>query len=341
MEQEPGASPGTLLCTGTLQKEVTGQLFQYDSNTLTVSHFGEDLAEFSKETDTAWLLVNGIRNPDAVRQIGTAFDLHILIQEHIVTSGLRTRVEDYDNLLYFALSLVHQVGEGWETRQFSLVLMPEWVLVFTEEESDLLDPIKKRLKRVGSVLRSRGADYLAYAVIDLLIDRMQHLADALDEDVEEMENNLIQSDEISLDQWKSLHEKTLMLKRNLRPYKEMLLMIQKDDIPMVSEEAKIYFRDVYDHTVRCLEQVDALQETLNGYLNFYNSQMSLKLNEVMKFLTMIGTIFIPLTFIVGIYGMNFESMPELRWQYGYPMIWFLMVVVLISTLVYFKLRKWL
>ncbi|CAM2010776.1 magnesium/cobalt transporter CorA [Acanthopleuribacter pedis] len=342
-EKEVGSSPGTLVYTGTMSHEVDGCLYHYREDMLRETPFAGSLPALDAVPDcTAWLVVHGVHDLAMVKQLGARFQLHPLVMEDLVNPVQRMKIEEYDDYLFIVLKwLVRNESGDWETEQLGLILHDQWCVLFLEEASDLLEPLLRRLRKKNSALRKRGPDYLVYAIVDLVVDHYMESVEELSEDLETLEDTLMDPDAAPLDDLKELQNSAQTIKRNLRAMKDLNNAILRVDLPVIQDGTQLYFRDVHDHALQCLDQVESVQESINNALNFYHSMISLRLNEVMKFLTMMGSIFIPLTFIAGIYGMNFQEMPELKWRYGYPAAMALMALVSIGILMYFKRKKWL
>ncbi len=341
MRKEIGASPGSLVYTGDYEHDVFGKLFTYDADHLSETEFTEKLPPLSRESGhNSWLLVQGVHDLDIVKSIGQTFGLHRLVLEDMVNPVQRMKVEDYEGVLFLVLKMVEWRDEGeWESRQFNMLMADKWTVLVTESETDFFEPIVKRLKKDGGVIRKSGADYMGYAIIDLLVDHYMHIVNDVGDRVEDIDAERLDEGNTLAD-LKSLQHYLTHLKRYVRQLKELLQTLLKDDMILVHAETKIYLRDVYDHALQCADQVESLQDSLNSALNHYHSHMGLKLNEIMKFLTMMGSIFIPLTFVAGIYGMNFQHMPELAWKWGYPAVVGAMVLITVGLVIYFKIRKW-
>lgn len=340
--KEVGSSPGSLVYTGGMSHQVDGILYRYSPDSFEELPFDAALPSLDGNSDCSWLIVHGVHDVEKVKKIGTRFNIHPLVLEDMVNPVQRMKIEEYENYIFIVLKWYVEVEEDeWETEQLSILLLDHWVVLFLEERSDLLEPVIRRLHKSKSTLRNSGPDYLTYALIDLVVDHYMRTADQLSDRIEAVEDALMEDDAQPLDELKLLQQQAQALKRNLRAMKELNNNLVKADVALIREGTRIYLRDVYDHTLQCLDQVDSLQESITNALNFYHSIISMRLNEVMKFLTMMGSVFIPLTFIAGIYGMNFQEMPELRWVYGYPVALLSMLVVSLGILYYFKRKKWL
>ncbi|MBU1007086.1 MAG: magnesium/cobalt transporter CorA, partial [Candidatus Omnitrophica bacterium] len=229
-----------------------------------------------------------------------------------------------------------------ESEQVSLVLGRNFVLSFQETEGDVFDPIRNRIKNAKSRIRSMGADYLAYSLLDAVIDNYFAIIEKLGERIEDMEEDLMNNPTPkTLRIIHTLKRDMIFLRKSVWPLREVVNNMERGDTELIKDPTRIFLRDVYDHTIQVIDSVETFRDTVSGMLDIYLSSISNKMNEVMKVLTIIATIFIPTTFIAGIYGMNFHNMPELSWKYGYPAVWAVIILVILGMLAYFRRRKWL
>jgi magnesium transporter len=292
----------------------------------------------------AWVRVEGLQNVEVIRQIGDALGLHPLVQEDILNTDQRPKMEDFEDYLYVVLKQLSPVGSEGEiaTEQVSLVLGPNFVLSFLESESSLFNPIQDRIRNDKGRHRKMGADYLAYTLLDTVVDRYFIILEDLGERVEFLEEEVVtQPDPGTLQGIHQLKRDMVFLRRSVWPLREVVTALGREDTPLVSEGVRVYFRDVYDHTIQVIDIIETFRDMVSGMLDIYLSSLSNKMNEVMKVLTIIATIFIPLTLITSLYGMNFEYMPELKWRWGYPAVLVIMVAVVGVMLAYFRRRRWL
>jgi magnesium transporter len=304
----------------------------------------------SLQTDNVtWLHVQGDVDADTLHQLGQLFGLHRLALEDVITTGERPKVDEYDGQQFVVMAhpLVDEGGENASVRQVSLFLGRNFVISFHTGGEDPFEPVRKRLRDSAGRIRERAADYLLYALIDLVIDDGFPVLEWLGDEIETLEEEMLEMPtSANLRRLYKIKRTLVELRRALWPQREVVSRLAREDNTLVSEGTKIYFRDCYDHTIQIMDLIESYRDMANGLLDVYLSTVSYRLNEIMRVLTVIATIFIPLTFIVGLYGMNFINakspwaMPELRWYYGYPLVWLLMIVIAGGMLVYFRRRKW-
>jgi len=289
-----------------------------------------------------WIDVTGLHDVELVAALGRHFGLHPLALEDVVNTGQRPKVEDYEGYLFLILRHFHDQEGELLPEQISLFAMPGVVLTFQEVPGDAFEPVRERLRRGSGRVRSRGSDYLTYALIDALVDRFFPLLEDLGERIEDLEEELIHDPSShSLDHIYRLRRDLLQLRRTSWPKRELINSLHRGDSHLVSDETRLFLRDCYDHAVEVMEIIETYRELAAGMLDVYLSSVSQRMNEVMKVLTIMATLFIPLTFIAGVYGMNFKYMPELAWRWGYPASLGLMAVVAIGLLYYFRRKDWL
>jgi len=352
-----GSAPGVLRAPETRR---------VDSTTISVMRFGPDhLEEHTAEgaADLAplvprvgeaggltWIDVVGLHDVELLAEIGRLFDIHALSLEDIVNVGQRPKVEDYEGHLFAVLRNFHPpatppppgTAPTLRPEQVSLFVRPGLVLSFQEIPGDSFEPVRERIRRGNTRIRSRGADYLFYALVDAVVDSFYPILESLGETVEALEEELIEdASQESQDTIHGLRRNLLQLRRAVWPMREVAKELLREDLPMISDESRLYLRDCYDHASEVLEMVESYREVGAGLQEVYLSTVSQRLNEVMKVLTIIATIFIPLTFIAGIYGMNFEAMPELGWGWAYPATLGVMAAIGIGLVIYFRRRGWM
>lgn len=342
-----GLPPGTLLHPGEIRAEKMRLiLYTYDAGFYRQEEVRpEELAErdFSGGGQVHWLQVVGLSSVPVIEQVGNCFSLHPLVLEDILTTDQRPKLEDYGDYTYLVLKMFHHQHSGDAyTEQISIVLGRQFVLSFQETDGALFTPVVERLKNAKGRFRSQGADYLAYALLDTVVDNYFVLLENLGEQIELLEDKLIvEPDRQTLTEIYSLKNDMLFMRKAIWPLREIVNALDRGESKLFCENTLIYLRDVYDHIIQVIDTVETYRDMVSGMLDIYLSSVSHKLNEVMKLLTIISTIFIPLTFIAGVYGMNFKYMPELEWEYGYPVVWFVMLAVAAVMVRYFHKRKWI
>jgi magnesium transporter len=345
-----GLEPGSLVYVGD-RDHASGRigLIEYSADGFREEEVaGPDGLHPPAEPDRVlWINVEGAHDPAVVGRIGTTFGLHPLVQEDILNTTQRPKLEDMDDYLFVTLRMIGLHGDGTAAEifeeQVSLVLGRNFVLSFQDGvEGDVFGPLRDRLRTNKGRSRRSGADYLAYSMLDAVVDNYFTVLEKVGEELEELEERLIEApghDDLAAIY--SLKRRFLFLRRSVWPLREVLSKLERGESDLVQPATLPYLRDVYDHTIQVIDTVETYRDMLGGLVDVYMSSISLKLNQVMKVLTVIATIFMPLTFIAGVYGMNFEHMPELKWHYGYYASLGLMAVVAGIMVYYFKRAKWL
>ncbi len=341
-----GMLPGSVVYTGERKVEhVNLDLIQYDRN-----GFVEDvgvgletaLAKLTPEKVT-WLNVDGLHDTALISKLGEAFGLHPLVLEDVVHTEQRPKVEYYDDYIYIVLRMLSLNAQGEvNNEQLSLVLGANFVLTFQETVGDVFEPVRERIRKgVGRVCK-QGADYLAYSLVDVIVDTYFTLLEGFEDDIDAIEDELLQDPSPQvLGRVNTLKREMLYLRKAVWPLRELMGSLQREETPLVHDGVRTYIRDVHDHSVQVIDTVETLREVLSSLHDFYLSSLSLKMNEVMKVLTIVGTIFLPLSFLAGVYGMNFANIPELHWRFGYEVFWLICLVVGGGMLFYFRRKKWL
>lgn len=344
--QKTGLPPGTLVHVGTQKAEnisIHSVLYNEETMEETVFQAGETINLHSKkEEKIQWVHVKGLHEPEIIREIGEAFHLHPLVMEDILNTRQRPKYENYEDMIFIVMKSSQKEDDKIITEHFCLVLTKDAVISFQESSKDILAPIRKRILDGKGRIRNKGADYLAYAILDCLVDGFFGVIDSVEEGIDLLEDALESRPKPeTLNHAFSLKRQIIHLRRISYSTLEVIQEIRKADIPLIDEQTRIYLQDLWDHTVHIAESVDVMRELATGLLEIYHTSLSNRMNQVMKVLTVIATLFIPLTFIAGIYGMNFTYMPELGWKWGYPFILCLMLILVITMLVWFKIKKWL
>lgn len=307
----------------------------------------EQIQSLHKQFPVTWIDVNGLANLQLIKAIGQHFELHQLAVEDVVRTHQRAKVEDYDKQLFLVVRMPPLKGED-QTDQLSLFLGDGYVITFQEKPGDDLDGVRARIRNPRARLRQAGPDYLAYSILDAVIDAYFPLLEADGELLETLEDALIEKpDPKLLEQLYTVRRRLLKLRRALWPLREMTSSLLREETPRLRPETRVYLRDCYDHTVQLIDLMEVYREISSGLMDLYLSSISNRLNEVMKVLTIITVIFIPLTFVAGVYGMNFDpdaspwNMPELRWKYGYLACLLLMLLIAAGEIIYFRRKGWL
>lgn len=350
--QKPGTAPGTLQEHGA-ESRVQPRIMVLDYDGETLNEFMDVTAaqagEYLDSPRVTWVHCQGDADVSLLQRLGDAYHLHPLAMEDVLNGGQRSKVEIYDEQQVFVvLNLPVLRDDELYIEQVSLFLGPGFVVSFHTGPRDAFEAVRQRLRGPVGRFRTSGADYLLYALIDLVIDRVFPVLEEYDEALEELEEKVLNSpDDETLGTIHFVKRELVLIRKTLWPQREALNVLIRDEHPLISESTKIWLRDVYDHGIRLLEMVEAFREMATGLLDVYLSSLSIRTNEVMRVLTIIATIFIPLSFLAGVYGMNFDTgasswnMPELGWRYGYPAFWFIVIAAIGGMLWYFRKKKWL
>jgi len=342
-----GSSPGTLVHIGEQKVDETRiTLIDYDEE-----HLEERVLDSIEEAfplkdlpTVTWINIDGLHEIDIIEKVGQHFNLHPLVLEDILNTGQRPKTEEFEDLIFVVLKMLHynENAEKIRSEQFSLVLGSNFLITFQEIQGDVFNVVRERFRKSKTRIRKAGCDYLAYALIDAIVDYYFVILEALGDKIEDIEIQLL--DNPTLDTLEILHEmkrEMIYLRKQIWPIREIINSLVKSESSLIQEQLHVYFRDVYDHTIQIIDTIESYRDILAGMLDIYLSTLSNRMNEVMKVLTIIATIFIPITFIAGVYGMNFKFMPELEWRWGYVMVWAIIVVAAGIMIGFFKKKQWL
>jgi magnesium transporter len=344
----PGAAPGSLVIDEH-SAPCTLRAIAYGPGG--VEAHGLDAAADVKALLGAWPVVwincDGLGDEKTLRELGDVFGLHPLALGDIANTSQRSKVEQYSGHQFIVMRMV-SMDDRVRTEQISMVLGEGFLLTFQETVGDCLDSVRGRIEKAGSRLRESGADYLAYAVIDAITDHYFPVLETLGERIEDLEQETIeQPDQRAVARIHAMKRDLLALRRCVWPKREALSSLYRDPLPLIHEDTRLFLRDCYDHTVQIIDMVETYRELVSGLMDLYLTSVSNRMNEIMKVLTIIATIFIPLGFIAGLYGMNFDrdasafNMPELGWPYGYLFCLGLMAAVAVGLLLFFRRKGWL
>ncbi|GAB4263345.1 MAG: magnesium/cobalt transporter CorA [Pararhodobacter sp.] len=291
---------------------------------------------------TAWLNIDGLRDQAQLARIAETFGLHPLAMEDVVNLHQRPKAEDYRDHLFVVLRMPRPRAEGFSTEQVSLFLGRDHVLTFQEDPGDVFDPVRARLRNPQSPIRGRGADYLAYALIDAITDAYFPVLEAMGERIEELEDAVVsRADPDQIARIHAIKHDLRTIRSALWPLRDLMSALLRDDSGRFSEQTRLYLRDCHDHTFQLIDMVETYREIVSGLVDIHLSTQANQTNEVMRVLTLIATVFIPLTFVVGVYGMNFDVMPELHWRWGYPVVMALMGAIAVGLALWFRHKGWL
>ncbi len=340
--------PGTLTYTGTKeQKDITVEVIDYSPEIHKVMHDNKvDVAyRRHKAKEITWINVNGLSQTDQIEKLGEHYNLHPLILEDIVDTNQRPKIDEYPDYLYVVFKMLYYNKEGeFVNEHISLVLGSDYVITFQESDGDIFDSLRARIANAKGRIRNAGSDYLMFAIMDAVVDHYMTLTEALSDRIEDLEDILFLTNNNDRDitqEIQDLKREVLRIRKAVYPFKEVVNHLEKIDTNLIEQRTLSYINDLYDHIVQVTDSIDIYREMTWGLMDMYMTTISNKMNEVMKVLTIMASIFIPLTFMAGIYGMNFDNIPELHYKYGYYVLWAAMILVFCGMLLYFKRKKWL
>ena len=304
----------------------------------------EQALAFCDASRTIWLNVDRVHDAEVIARIGRFFDIHPLTQEDILHTVQRPKKEDFQHYLYIVLQMLRYQPEGGgvDSEQISLIVTPKTLISFEESPGDAFAPVLERMRKTPSRVRTQGCDYLAYALLDAVVDNYFVILENIGAEIDALEDEIMETPNANVHhRIHDLKRQVMSLRKMIWPLREVIAGLSKQDSPLIDTTTALFLRDVYDHTIQVIDSVEAYRDLLAGLLDLYLSNVSYRMNEVMKLLTLIATIFIPITFVVGLYGMNFKYMPELEWRWGYAFAWGVMLAMVAGLIGYFKKKHWL
>ncbi|MBN1367321.1 MAG: magnesium/cobalt transporter CorA [Dehalococcoidales bacterium] len=342
-----GMPPGTLVYVGEQKAEkVKISIIDYNETQFEEREVKiiEESFPFKDKPTVTWINIDGLHEVENIEKLGSHFGFHPLLMEDILNTDQRPKMEDYGDHIFIVLKMLRpgKNKDEIEAEQVSLIYGPNFVISFQEREGDVFNSVRDRIRKSKGRIRKVGADYLAYTLLDAIVDNYFVILEDIGEKIEDTEQRLTTNPSTETLQYiRSLKNEMIFLRKSIWPLRELVNGLERCESKLISESTCIYLRDVYDHTIQIIDTVESYRDMISGMVDIYLSSVSNKMNEVMKVLTIFASIFIPLTFIAGIYGMNFEFMPELKWPWGYFALLGFMASVGISLVVYFKRKKWL
>jgi len=345
--KKAGLPPGTLVHVGEKKVEnVRITYIDYDEQNFSEKQVQkiEECFPFKSTPTVTWINIDGLHEVEIIERLGNQFELHPLMLEDILHTEQRPKYEDFEKYMFFVMQMLRYNNDiqGIESEQISLVLGDCYVITFQERVGDVFDAVRDRIRNSKGRIRKMGPDYLAHALIDAIVDSYFSILEKVGEKIEAMEDHLVSDPtEKTLQHIHALKREMISLRRSIWPLREVISGVQRSESQLIRESTDVYLRDVYDHTIQIIDTIENFRDMVSGMLDIYLSSISNRMNAVMKVLTIIATIFIPLTFVAGVYGMNFEHMPELKWHWAYPAVWLVMIVIAAVMLVYFRRKKWL
>ena len=345
LSKRTGLLSGNSVPPGPSYQPVRITVIDYDA-----THFLEkvvsqisDCFPFRDTQTVTWINIDGLGNPGLIADLGKCFTIHPLILEDIFNTGQRPKMEDLDEYLYITLKMLSYIETEKKIKieHISILIGKNFLISFQEDVGDVFDPVRERIRKDGKI-RQFGPDYLAYALIDGIVDNYFSVMEKLEETVEDLEEELVANPtQDSLQKINRLKKDMIFLRKSVWPLREMINNLERSDSVLIRESTRIYLRDVYDHTIQVIDTLETFRDMVSGMIDIYLSGLSYKMNEIMKVLTLIATIFIPLTFVVGLYGMNFKNMPEIQWEFGYYSVLIVMALMVIGMLTFFRKKKWI
>jgi magnesium transporter len=342
-----GLPPGTLVHIGEKKVEKARiTIMDYDETNLEEKGAKtiEESYPFKDKPTVTWINIDGLHEVEIIEKLGSHFGLHPLLLEDILNTDQRPKMEDYGDYIFVVLKMLYP-GENKdeiEAEQVSLILGSNFVISFQESEGDVFDPVRDRIRKNKGRIRKAGADYLAYALLDAIVDNYFLILENVGEKIEDTEQQLATNPSPETLQYiRELKNEMIFLRKSIWPLRELINGLERCESTLIHQSTGAYLRDVYDHTIQIIDTVESYRDMISGMVDIYLSSISNKMNEVMKVLTIFASIFIPLTFVAGVYGMNFEFMPELTWRWGYFALLALMALIGISLVFYFKRKRWL
>ncbi|MBT8180434.1 MAG: magnesium/cobalt transporter CorA [Eudoraea sp.] len=345
--RKTGLAPGTVVYVGKKAgKDLFIDVFDYNKDYLDEKKLKniEEVFSFENKDTITWININGLNHIKEIEKLGKDFMLHPLILEDIANTQQRPKLEEHEEYIFVVLKMLYfDKDQNLKFENISFVQGSSYVLSFQEADGDVFNAVRDRLRNSKGRVRSNGADYLLYVLMDAIVDNYFNLMEVMGEKIEELEENLFE-EKPKKDLILEIHglkREILKIRRAVYPLREVVNHIDKVDTSLITEKTQLYLRDLYDHVIQVSESIDIQRELIWSLMDMHMTTISNRMNEVMKVLTIMATIFIPLTFIAGIYGMNFENIPELKFKYGYFVLWGVMVVVFLAMLYYFKRKEWI
>ena len=345
-EKVKGQSPGALIFVGTQKVDTIHiHLIDYDDNHLTEKELVDikDGAPCKQTRSVTWINVNGLHDVAAIGNIGRAFDLHPLVMEDILNTGQRAKIDDYGSYIFIVLKMIRFDKDAQKivNEQLSVVLADTFVLTFQERPGDVFNPVRERIRRQTSRIRGFGTDYLAYALMDTVVENYISVIEYIGDQIEDLEEAALSGHDSDVMESINLFKReTSYLRKSIRPAREAVFQLSRLESDLIHEKTLPFLKDMEDLIIHATEAIDTYRDLLTDQLNIYNSVVANKMNDIMKVLTIFAAIFIPLTFIAGIYGTNFEYLPELKYKYSYFIFWGVLIAVAGAMLYQFRKKRW-
>jgi magnesium transporter len=345
--KKAGMPPGSLVHIGEKKTErVRIRVIMYDEESMEEKDLDsiDECFQYIGRSGKTWINIDGIHEVGIIEKIGHNLHLHPLVLEDILNTDQRPKLDDYEDYLFICAKMLTYDSENsrLNVENISLVLSSDYVISLQEVEGDIFDPIRERLRKGKGRIRKEGHDYLAYTLLDAIVDNYFTVLEKIGEEIESLEEEVISDpDERTVEGIHHLKRELIFLRKSVWPLREVVNTLDRGESPIVQDGTRVFLRDVYDHTIQVMDTTETFRDMVSGMLDVYLSSISNRMNQVMKVLTIIATIFIPLTFIAGIYGMNFKYMPELELKWAYPLVLGCMLVIGIIMLIWFRRKRWL
>ena len=345
-KHEIGISPDELIFRGEQKiDQVLLRIIDFDANNLSESVINNvnEVLSYQEKDSVTWFNIDGLHNTDIFEEIAKGFRLDKLIMADVMNTQARPKVQEYDNCIFLSAKMLKldEETDMISVENLSLILTNSVIISFQEKKGDVFEPIRERIRKQKKRIRNAGTDYLAFALLDIVIDNYIYIISVLGEKIENLEENLLLDPKQSVIEEINNYKRELnFLRRNIMPAREMILSLSKMDTELIDENIDIHFKELLDNIHQASDSSDSYREILSDQLNIYHTTISSKLNDIMKFLTIFSVIFIPITFIAGVYGTNFDVLPELHFKYSYFIMWGVIVSAVMGMLIYFRKRKW-
>jgi len=340
-------SPGTLVHVGEQRLDKARiSVMNYDQDRLEEKELKriEDSFAYKDTPPVTWINIDGLHDIELIEKVGTHFNIHPLTLEDIVHTGQRPKVEDFEDYIYLVFKMLKfdETRNHVASEQVSLILGSHYLISLQETVGDVFNSVRERIRKGRVHIRKSGPDYLAYALVDAVVDNYFLILEKIGEKIEQFEERVhSESTPEILQNIHDLKREIIYFRKQVWPMREVLNTWKKTESALVQEADKLFIGDVYDHTIQVIDTIESFRDIISGMMDLYLSAVSNRMNEVMKVLTIMATIFIPLTFVAGIYGMNFKYMPELEWKWSYLILWILLIIIFSGMIFYFKRKKWL
>ncbi|RRO20122.1 magnesium/cobalt transporter CorA [Flavobacteriaceae bacterium 14752] len=345
-KSEIGLSPDALIFRGQKKiEDVLLRLIDFDPENLIEINLKsvQEIAEFQDKDSITWLNIDGLHNTSVMQDISTSFNLDILVMAEVLNTDARPRLIEYDNCTLITIKMLrlNETNHKLIVENLSLILTENVLISFQEQKGDVFEPVRERIRKQKKRIRNGGIDYLTFALLDIVIDNYLYVIGILGEKIETLEENiLINPNQNVVTEINNYKRELNFLRKSIKPAKEMIFSLAKIESDFISESTIVHFKELENNISQANDASDNYREILSDQLNIYHTTISSKLNDIMKFLTVFSVIFIPLTFIAGIYGTNFEHIPELSYKYSYFIMWSIMIIIAVGMLLFFKKKKW-